>query len=259
MLSLVAVALAVPYALGVRDWRCYGIVMLWPPVISAIQTGNVTLWLALAAALAWRFRDRLVPASASVGVALAVKFLLWPLLVWFAATRRLASALLAAGIGLGLLLGSWAVIGFDGLRGYPDLLRRLQDAVGDDAYTLANLLDDLGAPSVVARGAWLLVGLVLLVACAHVARRGDERSGIILALAAALASDAARVAALLRSAGRRHRDRAASPGARLVRPTRHGRSVREAAIPHLFRRRSRWRRRRQRSRSRSARFAPRRS
>ena len=79
MLSLVAVALAVPYALGVRDWRCYGIVMLWPPVISAIQTGNVTLWLALAAALAWRFRDRLVPASASVGIALAVKFLLWPL------------------------------------------------------------------------------------------------------------------------------------------------------------------------------------
>ena len=187
MLSLVAVALAVPYALGVRDWRCYGIVMLWPPVISAIQTGNVTLWLALAAALAWRFRDRLVPASASVGVTLAVKFLLWPLLVWFAATRRLASALLAAGIGLGLLLGSWAVIGFDGLRGYPDLLRRLQDAVGDDAYTLTNLLDDLGAPSVVARGVWLLVGFVLLAACAHVARRGDERSGIILALAAALA------------------------------------------------------------------------
>ena len=48
MVALVAVALAIPAVLGVRDWRCYGIVLLWPPVISAIQTGNVTLWLALA-------------------------------------------------------------------------------------------------------------------------------------------------------------------------------------------------------------------
>ena len=62
-----------------------------------------------------------------------------------------------------------------------------QDTVGDDAYTLANLLDDLGAPPLVARGAWLLVGLGLLAACAVVARRGDERSAFILALAAALA------------------------------------------------------------------------
>ena len=154
MVSLVPVALAIPYVLGVSDWRCYGVILLWPPVISGIQTGNVTLWLALAAALGWRFRDRVGVASASVGSTLAVKFLLWPLVVWLGATRRWASALLAAGIGCVLLLGSWAVIGFDGMTGYPDLLRRLQDAVGDDAYTLANLLDDLGAPAGVARAVW---------------------------------------------------------------------------------------------------------
>ena len=51
------VALAVPWVLGVRDWRCYGVLLLWPPVISAIQTGNVTLAFALAAAVGWRFRD----------------------------------------------------------------------------------------------------------------------------------------------------------------------------------------------------------
>ena len=27
---LVLVALAVPYVLGVRDWRCYGILLVWP-------------------------------------------------------------------------------------------------------------------------------------------------------------------------------------------------------------------------------------
>ena len=95
MALLVCAALAVPFVLGVRDWRCYGLALLWPPVISAIQTGNLTLWLALACAVAWRFRDRRVLSSASIGITLAAKFFLWPLVVWFAATRRSASAVLA--------------------------------------------------------------------------------------------------------------------------------------------------------------------
>jgi hypothetical protein len=37
MVLLVAAALAIPLVLGVRDWRCFGIVLLWPPVISAIR------------------------------------------------------------------------------------------------------------------------------------------------------------------------------------------------------------------------------
>ena len=102
MSALVVVALAIPYVLGVRDWRCYGVLLLWPAVISAIQTSNLTLPLALAAALAWRFRDRSFVTSTVVGVTLAAKFLLWPLLVWYAATgRRLAA-------GAALVVGSAA-------------------------------------------------------------------------------------------------------------------------------------------------------
>lgn len=187
MAALVGVALSIPFVLGVRDWRCYGVVLLWPPVLAAIQTGNVTLWLALAAALAWRFRDRIVPVAGSMGVALSVKFLLWPLLLWLVATRRTLSAVLAAAIGAMLLVASWAVIGFDGLRGYPALLRRLEETVGDDAYTISNLAQDLGAPDGIARALWLGVGFGLLVACVFVVRRGDETSAFILALAAALA------------------------------------------------------------------------
>ena len=187
MTTLLLVALAILFVLGVRDWRCYGVMLLWPPVISAIQTGNVTLWLALACALAWRFRDRLLVSSASVGVTLAVKFFLWPLLVWFVATRRMANAVVAVAVGAGLLLASWAVIGFDGLRGYPELLRRLESGVGDDAYTVTNLAHDLGAPWGLARTLWLALGVALLAACIVLARRGDERSAFILALAAGLA------------------------------------------------------------------------
>jgi alpha-1,2-mannosyltransferase len=183
----VILVLAILYVLGVRDWRCYGVALLWPPVISAVQTGNVTLWLALAAAVLWRYRERTVPASAGLGVTLGVKVLLWPLLVWLVATRRWASAVSACAIGALLLLGSWAAIGFDGLRDYPDLLRRLEQTVGDDAYVISNLAEKLGASARVADVLWLAAGIALLAACWFLARHGDERSSFVVAMGAALA------------------------------------------------------------------------
>lgn len=187
MALLVVVAMAIPFVLGVRDWRCYGLLLLWPPMISAIQTGNLTLLLALACAVAWRLRDRQLSSSAAIGVTLAAKFFLWPLVFWLAATRRLLAAGLACAVGAALLLLSWAVIGFSGLVDYPDLLRRLEDAVGDDSYTTYIVGLDLGMPSTVARVTWLALGLGLLAAMFLIARRGDERSAFILAIAAALA------------------------------------------------------------------------
>jgi hypothetical protein len=187
MAALGGAVLATLWALDVRDWRCYGLVLLWPPVISAIQTGNVTLWLGLAAALAWRFRDRLVAPAVSIGVTLAVKFFLWPLVVWLAATRRYVSAVLSSVVGAGLLLLSWAAIGFAGMADYPDLVRRLEETVGEDSYTLYIVGLDLGLPSAVARAAWLGVGLALLAAVLLAGRRGGERSAFVLAIAASLA------------------------------------------------------------------------
>ena len=186
MTSLVLVALAIPLVLGVRDWRCYGLVLLWPPVISAIQTGNVTLWFALAAALAWRLRDRR-SAGVAVGLTLAIKFVLWPLVVWLIATRRALDGLLACAVGALLILVSWAAIGFTGFTDYPRLLRRLEDAVGQDAYTINNLMLDLGVSATIAWIAWASVGLALLAAVVAAGRRGDDRSAFILGIGAALA------------------------------------------------------------------------
>ena len=184
---LVAVFVATLVLLGVRDWRCYGLAFLWPPVLSAIQTGNVTLWLGLAAALAWRYRERLVPPAAGIGITLAGKFFLWPLVVWQAATRRYASAALSCVIGASLLLVSWAVIGFAGMTDYPDLVRTLEDTVGEDSYTAYIVGLDLGLPSPVARGLWLTLGLALVAAVIVLGRRGAERSAFVLAIAASLA------------------------------------------------------------------------
>jgi hypothetical protein len=187
MAALVLVALAIPLVLGVRDWRCFGLALLWPPVISAIQTGNLTLPLALAAAVAWRCRERAVVSSGLVAVTLAAKLFLWPLVVWFAATRRFLTSLLTVLVAIGLLALSWAVIGFAGLADYPDLMRRLQDSVGMDSYTLYVVGLDLGLPSPLARMLWLGAGAAILGALVVVARRGDERSAFILAIAASLA------------------------------------------------------------------------
>lgn len=187
MALLVLVALAVPFFLDVRDWRCYGLMLLWPPVLSAIQTANVTLWLALAAALAWRFRERGAASGAAVGVTLAAKFFLWPLVVWLGATRRIAAAAAAVLVGVVVLVGSWAVVGFAGMAEYPGIVRDLEDAVGDDSYTAYIVGLDVGLPSDVARGVWLAIGLAFVGATIVLARQGDERTAFICAVTAALA------------------------------------------------------------------------
>ena len=164
MAVLVVAALAVPLVLGVRDWRCYGLVLLWPPVISAIQTGerDALVRSGCGARLALP-RSADSPSRRALGITLAVKFFLWPLVVWLAATRRYASAgLRVRQSASALLLVSWAAIGFAGLVDYPDLLRRLEDVVGDDSYTAYIVGLDLGLPSAVARALWLALGLGLL-------------------------------------------------------------------------------------------------
>ncbi|HXG75241.1 MAG TPA: glycosyltransferase 87 family protein [Gaiellaceae bacterium] len=190
LLVMVLLVLCVPatlLALGVRDWRCHGLAFLWPPVLAAVQSGNLTLLLGLGAALVWRLRER-APASAGVlACMVAAKPLLWPLAVWHAAAGRARTALLATAATLALLGLSWAAIGFDGLGGYGDLLRRLENEVGEDAYTVRVLALDAGIPDAAARAAWLAVGGSLLAAVVALGRRGRERPAFALAVVAAVA------------------------------------------------------------------------
>jgi hypothetical protein len=183
----VAAAIATLYVLEIRDWRCYGLALLWPPVISAIQTGNITIPLALAAALVWRWRDHARAAGLGLGVTLAAKLFLWPLVLWFAATRRLAAVAIGLVAGAVILAVSWAVIAFAGVADYPDLLRRVQELEERNAYTVFAFALDLGASEGLARALWLAVGIVLVGGAVVLGRRGDDRGAFVLALAGALA------------------------------------------------------------------------
>jgi hypothetical protein len=184
---VVGAALAIPLVLGVRDWRCYGVLLLWPPILHGIQTGNVNMLLALAVALVWRFRASPVPSGIALGAAFAAKLLLWPLGLWLAAMRRYASVAWALAAAVLLSAVSWAAVSLDALREYPALVRRLSSLADDRAYDVYAIAVDLGAPSVVARGLWAMLGVGLVGAAVVAARRRRERSSFVLAVAASLA------------------------------------------------------------------------
>ncbi len=173
VLACLAAALLV---LGVTDWRIYGVLLLWPPVINAYQTANLTLPLVLLVAVAWRFRERSLIAGGAVAAALALKFFLWPLLVWLVAVRRVRAALLAAALGASSLL---LVTPFISIPDYARLLRNLSRTFEHHAYTLFALLTDLHTPSAPARVATLAVGAAVLVLA-------WRRRSLGLAIAAAL-------------------------------------------------------------------------
>ena len=184
MLVLVGLTL---YVLGVRDVRCYAAAILWVPTVSGYLLGNVSIPLALAVAIVWRYRDSVWPPAVSLGFAVSAKLLLWPLLVWTVATRRLRATAFAVVVGLVVTAAAWAAIGFDGVRGYPDLLRRLSEIQSANSYSFVGIAETLGLGEVAGRALALAVGGALLVGCVLLARRGDDVRSFTCAVVATLA------------------------------------------------------------------------
>ena len=185
-LVLVGAVFATLYLLGVRDWRCYGLALLWPAVLSAVHVENITILMGLAAALVWRFRDR--PAGGvALGVSIAVKPLLWPLGAWLLGRRSFRVLAWSAVTAVALLLVSWAAIRFAGLLEYESLLRDLSDRMDEYGYSVYAIAHDAGAGHLLAKALWLAVALGLLAVSYVVARRGDERRAFVLGVAAIIA------------------------------------------------------------------------
>ena len=136
-LLVIATLVAALWVFEVRDWRVYGITLLWAPVIDAYQTGNATLPLVLLLALTWRYRSRTAPAGVALGVALAVKFFLWPVVLWLAVVRRIAAALVAVALAAASLL---LLLPFTSIEDYLRLLRNLSNTFDALSYTTYALL-----------------------------------------------------------------------------------------------------------------------
>jgi hypothetical protein len=185
--ALVAMLLLTLRILGIDDVRCYAAALLWVPSVSALLLGNVSIPLAFALAVAWRFRDTMWKPAWALALAVSAKLLVWPVLVWMAATGRWRQTVWSVLIGVGLTFGAWAVIGFDGLASYPDLLRRLSEIQAHRSYSFVGMASTLGLGETAGTVLGLAVGGALLVSCVVLARRGDDRRSFTCAVAATLA------------------------------------------------------------------------
>jgi hypothetical protein len=184
-LSLAALAGAL-WLLGVRDWRCYAVVLVSPLAHEALRWGTISPFMLLLAAACWRWRHGLGGAAAAGGAA-ASKLFLWPLAAWLALNGRALDAVLAAAGAAVAVLASWAVIGFAGLADYPSLLRKLDGIAAAESYSVFAIARTAGFGTTEARVLAGLLGLVLLAFAFNAARGEDgERRSLALALAAAL-------------------------------------------------------------------------
>jgi hypothetical protein len=187
---LVACVGSALWIVGVRDWRCYAVALSWPAVLHGLLWGNVSVALLLPVAVAWRYRQHALVVGGAVGFGIAAKLFLWPLLIWLALTRRFRAAAIALLSSVALVLGSWALIGFEGFRQYPDLLRATQDFYAERSLSFAGLAAMLGAPSVVVSAAPAVAGIVLIALAVYVVRfaDGDRRAFAALVGACIVAS-----------------------------------------------------------------------
>lgn len=158
MLVCIACVPAILGVLDVRDWRLYGLALLWSPVFDGWQTGNLTLPLVLAVALVWRHRDRPLVAGLITAAAISIKPFVWPLALWLLATRRYRATGWVLLWGVALNLVAWLTVGVGQIGTYLRLSARVTAALWRGGYAVLAVAGQLG----LGRGA----GEVLLVALA---------------------------------------------------------------------------------------------
>lgn len=157
---------------GVRDRRAYVVALCSFPFVSSLALGQPAGLLALAAALAWRYRGSWRGALA-VGVLIAAKLLAWPLVLWLVVTRRFRSSALALASAAALLLLSWATIGFEGLLDYPKLLAADAHAFGSRSHSIVAGMMRLGVPEHAATVVAIACAAAVALAIVRIARGSD--------------------------------------------------------------------------------------
>ena len=168
---------------GVRDWRIYGVILLWAPVVNAWQSTNLTILLGLALMLIWRHRDRPAVAGPLAAAAASLKPLAWPYFLFLLATRRYRAFAYAVVTGAALNLVAFGLLGFDQISRYLTDASRVSDAFFRTSYTPVALMLRLGASEPLADLAGVLCAAAAAAACVAVGRRGDDRGALVLTVA----------------------------------------------------------------------------
>lgn len=184
VLALVASVVAALLLCGVRDWRCFALALLSPPVVAGLAYGNVSLLLVLAVATTWHWRDRPWRVGPLLGIVIAGKLFLWPLLIWLLLTRRRpAAAVAAASTALASLIG-WAAVAFRRIEEFSEVTRRNASEFVDNGVSVASFIANLGAPPGLVAIVTLAAGTFALIVAWHL--REDDLACLSWVISAAL-------------------------------------------------------------------------
>jgi hypothetical protein len=174
--------------LGVRDWRPYGVVFLWPPVIFGWQNANLSLLLVLGVAAIWRYRASFAVSGLLLGLLVSLKLFLWPLGLFFLATRRYSTVAYSALAFATLNAAAWLVLGVDEIPRYRATVQNFSRLREEAGYSVVGFVERLGGDRATAYAVMFALVAFALVACVALARRGQEQGAFILGVAASLLS-----------------------------------------------------------------------
>ena len=169
--------------LDVRDWRVYGIAMLFSPVVAAWGIGNLTLPLAFGIALIWRFRERALLAGLFTALVISVKLFVWPIGLWLLATRRYRAALAALLFGAVFNLVAWATVGFDEVSAFLRLTNLVTKTLYQAGYGVIAETSQMGMSYRAGEMTVVVLSTGLAVAVVFIARRYGDLPGLASCIA----------------------------------------------------------------------------
>ena len=173
-MAMLALARAHVEVAGVRDVRCYAAALLWVPAISGVLFGNVSIPLALALGVRLAVSRRDMAASVRDGAGRLGQAPSSGRCTYGCCDQAISRGCTCARDRIVVTFGAWAVIGFAGLGGYPDLLRRLSDIQSERSYSFVGIAASLGIAEAVGQVVHDRRRLGLLV-CLRLYSRGAAR------------------------------------------------------------------------------------
>ena len=206
-LGLLALVFATLYVLEIRDVRCYAAAAIWVPTISGVLLGNVSIPLAFALAVVWRYRDAVLPPAVSLGSrGVGKAAALADVRVGVRDASACARSRSRSGSARSSRRGVGDASGSPGSPSTRTSCERLSEIQSERSYSIVGMASTLGLSEGVGQVVTLVVGVALLVGCVVLARRGRRGAVVHVRRRGDAGAQPDRLAALPRPPPRSARD-----------------------------------------------------